>query len=107
MRLVKLLEHVLQRSANDRQDCGAWGGWGGRHQGLGVSEEGLDILGKNTGINEQNIGSSPLDQLVKGNERVRVHVKNHVHSTPYIIYTASMILHQQALCSSTTSKMRT
>lgn len=86
MRLVQLLEHVLQRSANDRQDCGAWEGWGGggwrggggHHQGLGASEKGLDILGKNTGINEHNIGSSPLDQLVKGNERVRVHVKNHV-----------------------------
>lgn len=63
---------------------GGGGVGGGRHQGLGASEEGRDKLGKNTGINEHNIGSSPLDQLVKGNERVRVHVKNHVQL--YTIY---------------------
>lgn len=68
-----------QRSANDRQDCGALGGLGEDViRALGASEKGLDILEENTGINEHNIGSTPLDQLVKGNERAQVHLKNHV-----------------------------
>lgn len=53
-------------------------GGGGRHKGPGASEKGLDILEKNTGINEHNIRSTPLDQLAKGNERAQVRLKNHV-----------------------------
>lgn len=54
------------------------GGGRGCHKGLGASDKGLDILEKNTGINKHNIGSTLLDQYLKGNERVQVSLKHYV-----------------------------
>lgn len=54
------------------------GGGRGCHKCLGASDKGLDILEKNTGINEHNTGRTLLDQYCNRNERVQVFLKHHV-----------------------------